>query len=81
VSVGITVDTKGGFLYCTGTVSFKTRKVTGGTGAFKGATGTIKGTAVSPVKEAVTITHRTCWCLRRPAGHRRPRRSLMPRRS
>ena len=62
-SVNITVDTKGGFLYCTGTISFKTGKasgkVTGGTGAFKGATGTIKGTAVSNVKEAVTITYRT----------------------
>lgn len=62
-SVSITVDTKGGFLYGTGTVSFKTGKVTGkvtgGTGAFKGATGTIKGTADSPVKEAVTITYRT----------------------
>jgi hypothetical protein len=62
-SVNITVNTKGGFLYCTGTISFKTGKasgkVTGGTGAFKGATGTIKGTATSPVKEAVTITYRT----------------------
>ena len=62
-AVNITVDTKGGFLYCSGTISFKTGKasgkVTGGTGAFKGATGTIKGTAVSNVKEAVTITYRT----------------------
>jgi hypothetical protein len=62
-SVNITVDTAGGFLYGTGTVSFKTGKasgkVTGGTGAFKGATGTIKATAVSPVKEAFTITYRT----------------------
>jgi len=62
-SVNITVNTKGGFLYGTGSISFKTGKVsgkvTGGTGAFKGATGTIKGTAISPVKEAVTITYRT----------------------
>lgn len=62
-AVNITVDTKGGFLYCSGTISFKTGKasgkVTGGTGAFKGATGTIKGTATSPVKEAITITYRT----------------------
>jgi hypothetical protein len=62
-AVNITVDTKGGFLYCSGTISFKTGKasgkVTGGTGAFKGATGTLKGTATSPVKEAVTITYRT----------------------
>ena len=61
--VNVTVDTKGGFLYCTGTISFKndklSGKVTGGTGAFKGASGTIKGTAVSNVKEAVTITYRT----------------------
>lgn len=41
------------------TVSFKTGKVTGGTGAFKGATGTIKATANSYVKEAFTITYRT----------------------
>lgn len=62
-SVSFTVDTKGGFLYATGTISFKTGKasgkVTGGTGAFKGATGTIKGTAVSNVREAVTITYHT----------------------
>jgi hypothetical protein len=61
--VNITVDTTGGFLYGTGTISFKTDKatgkVTGGTGAFKGATGTLKGTAVSNVKEAITITYRT----------------------
>jgi hypothetical protein len=62
-SVNVTVDTTGGFLYGTATISFKTGKtsgkVTGGTGAFKGATGTIKGTAVSNVKEAITITYRT----------------------
>jgi hypothetical protein len=62
-AINITVNTKGGFLYGTGTISFKTGKatgkVTGGTGAFKGATGTIKGTAISNVKEAVTITYRT----------------------
>jgi hypothetical protein len=59
----ITVDTSGGFLYGTATISFKTGKasgkVTGGTGAFKGATGTIKATAISNVREAFTITYRT----------------------
>jgi hypothetical protein len=62
-TVNITVDTTGGFLYGTATISFKTGqasgKVTGGTGAFKGATGTIKATAVSNVREAFTITYRT----------------------
>lgn len=62
-AVNITVDTTGGFLYGTGTISFTTGKVsgkvTGGTGAFRRATGAIKGTAISPVKEAVTVTYRT----------------------
>jgi len=62
-TVNITVDTKGGFLYGTATVIFKSGqasgKITGGTGAFKGATGTIKGTATSNVKEAFTFTYRT----------------------
>jgi hypothetical protein len=62
-SVNITVDTSGGILYGTATISFKTGKasgkVTGGTGAFKGATGTIKATAISNVREAFTITYRT----------------------
>ena len=63
-ALNITLDTKGGFLYGTAKVSFKSGaitggKVTGGTGAFKGATGTIKATAVSNVREAFTITYRT----------------------
>ena len=46
-NVNVTVDTTGGFLYGTFTVNFKTGatsngKVTGGTGSFVGATGTIK---------------------------------------
>jgi hypothetical protein len=63
-AVNITVDTSGGFLYGTATVSNKTGavtngKVTGGTGAFKGATGTIKAKVISKTKHAVTITYST----------------------
>jgi hypothetical protein len=63
-AVNITVDTSGGFLYGTATVSIKTGaitngKVTGGTGAFKGATGTIKAKALNKAgtKHAVVITY------------------------
>ncbi len=61
-AVNVTVDTNGGFLYGTFTVSIKTGvvtngKVTGGTGAFTGATGTIKATTISSTKHAVTITY------------------------
>jgi hypothetical protein len=52
-AVNITVDTSGGFLYGTATVSTKT----GGTGSFDGATGTIKAKAISSNKHAVTITY------------------------
>jgi hypothetical protein len=60
LAVNVTVDTKGGFLYGTFTFNPKTGvvtngKVTGGTGAFKGATGTITGKAISSTKTAVTI--------------------------
>lgn len=63
-AVNVTVDTKGGFLYGTGTINIRTNaftngKVTGGTGTFKGATGTIKAKAISSKKEAVTITYRS----------------------
>ena len=62
VSVNATVETTGGFLYGTFTLSLKTGaitngKVTGGTGAFTGATGTIKATTISSTKHAVTITY------------------------
>ena len=62
VAVNATVDTKGGFLYGTFTLNLKTGavtngKVTGGTGAFKGATGTIKAKTISNTKHAVTITY------------------------
>ena len=61
-NVNITGDTKGGFLYGTGTINFKTGafsngKVTGGTGAFAKATGTIKTKTISKTKTAVTITY------------------------
>ena len=61
-AVNVTVDTNGGFLYGTATVSIKTGaitngKVTGGTGSFAGATGTIKAKAISSTKTAVTITY------------------------
>ena len=61
-NVNITGDFNGGFLYGTGTINFKTNafsngKVTGGTGAFAKATGTIKAKDISKTKTAVTITY------------------------
>ena len=65
-AVNITVDISGGFLYGTATVSNKTGavtngKVTGGTGAFKGATGTLKAKALNKTgtRHAVTIIYST----------------------
>jgi hypothetical protein len=63
-SVNVTGDFSGGFLYGTGTENLKTGtfsngKVTGGTGSFKGATGTIVAKAISSTKTAVTITYST----------------------
>ena len=62
LAVNVTVDTKGGFLYGTFTFNPKTGvvtngKVTGGTGAFAKATGTIKVKTISSTKHAVTITY------------------------
>jgi hypothetical protein len=62
-AVNITGDFSGGFLYGTGSVNVKTGafsngKVTGGTGSFKGATGTIKAKDISATKTAVTITYK-----------------------
>jgi hypothetical protein len=58
-TANVALDIKGGFLYgvVTTTDGGKTfsGKVTGGTGAFKGATGTITGKAISSTKTAVTI--------------------------
>ena len=65
-AINVTVDTTGGFLYGTGIINTKTGafsngKVTGGTGSFNGATGSI--TAKNPNKAgtrtAVTITYST----------------------
>ena len=63
-AVNATVDTAGGFLYGTLTVNFKTGaitngKVTGGTGAFAGATGTIKAKNLNKAgtRTAVTVTY------------------------
>ena len=65
-AINVTVDTSGGFLYGTGTINFKTGafsngKVTGGTGSFKGATGTIKAKNLNAAgtRTAVTITYST----------------------
>jgi hypothetical protein len=62
VAVNYTLDTKGGFLY--GTFTFHPRtgvvtngKVTGGTGAFAEATGTIKVKTISTTKHVITITY------------------------
>ena len=61
-TANVTGDFSGGFLYGTASVNLKTGaisngKVTGGTGAFKGATGTIKVKTISSTKHAVTITY------------------------
>jgi hypothetical protein len=63
--VNIAVDTTGGFLYGALTLNLKTSaltngKVTGGTGAFARATGTIKARNLNAAgtRTAVTITYR-----------------------
>jgi len=61
-AANVTGDFSGGLLYGTFTVNFKTGaitngKVTGGTGAFAGATGTIKAKPISSTKTAVTIVY------------------------
>ena len=61
-TANLTVNTKGGLLYGTFNINFKTGavtngKVTGGTGAFTKATGTIKVKTISNTKHAVTITY------------------------
>ena len=53
---------KGGLLYATAATTNGTTfkgKVTGGTGAFKGATGTIIAKIMSSKKTAITITYNT----------------------
>jgi hypothetical protein len=61
-SIGVALDTSGGFLYGVlqesgGPVSHGT--VTGGTGAFAGAAGTITATSKTATRTAVTITYHT----------------------
>ena len=63
--VNIAVDTTGGFLYATFTLNLKASaltngKVTGGTGAFAGATGTIKAKNLNAAgtRTAVAVTYR-----------------------
>jgi hypothetical protein len=63
-TVNMTVDTTGGFVYGKLTVNFKTGaitngKVTGGSGAFARATGTIKAKNLNAAgtRTAVTITY------------------------
>ena len=65
-AVKVTLDTKGGFLYGTFTITFSTGKVTngkvtGGTGKFKGATGRIRAKLLDSAgtHTAVTITYHT----------------------
>ena len=64
-AINVTVDTACGFLYGTGTITnngvFSNGKVTGGTGSFKGATGTItaKDLNKAGTRTAVTITYST----------------------
>jgi hypothetical protein len=64
VDNNIALDTKGGLLYGTYTLNLMNGKVsegkvTGGTGAFKHATGTLAAKAISKHKYAITITYRT----------------------
>ena len=65
-AVNLTINTTGGFLYVTGTVTLKTSafsngKVTGGTGSFTDATGTIKAKDLNQAgtRTAVTVTYST----------------------
>jgi hypothetical protein len=61
-NINVTFDTTGGLLYGTATLNIKTNKVTngkvtGGTGAFAGATGTITAKSAGKNHEAITITY------------------------
>ena len=63
-TANVALDTTGGFLYGTLTVNFTSPvingKVTGGTGAFKGATGTITAKSLNKAgtRTAVTVKYR-----------------------
>lgn len=63
-AANVTIVTTGGMLYGTFDISLVTGKitdgkVTGGTGQFKKATGTLTASAINNVKTAVTITYHT----------------------
>jgi hypothetical protein len=63
-NINVTFDINGGFLYGTATVGLKTNKVTngkvtGGTGAFAGATGKITAKSAGKNREAIKITYST----------------------
>jgi len=62
-NINVTFDTTGGLLYGTANVTksgaVSNGKVTGGTGAFAGATGTIKAKSAGENHEAITITYST----------------------
>ncbi len=60
-NINVTFDMSGGFLYGTANVTksgtVTNGKVTGGTGAFAGATGTLKAKSAGKNREAITITY------------------------
>ena len=62
-TAAVAIDVNGGFLYGTVTTTDSGKtfhgKVTGGTGAFTAATGSITGKAITSSKTAVTITYST----------------------
>ena len=61
--INVTFDISGGFLYGTANVTksgtVTNGKVTGGTGAFAGATGTITAKSAGKNREAIAITYST----------------------
>ena len=62
-NINVTFDMSGGFLYGTANITksgtVTNGKVTGGTGAFAGATGTVKAKSAGKNHEAITITYST----------------------
>ena len=62
-NINVAFDTTGGLLYGTANVTKSGKvtngKVTGGTGSFAGATGTIKAKSAGKNREAITITYST----------------------
>jgi hypothetical protein len=63
-AANVTIDTNGGMLYGTFTISLETGKITngkvaGGTGAFKDATGTFTAKDLNSTDTAITVTYTT----------------------